>query len=153
MMNADSPQVPTEPTSPVALLWDLHQAMDERLNQNVNHAFNLGCLLSMAPGAILVLLTFLISKGNISATLLAILIAAMLMLAAANLLAYLSRRATAQVFYQQHAAPRIQSALAVYHTSLHELYHLACQELPDNAPLVQLLSRELASDDTFKNEG
>lgn len=151
-MNANEPTPTTEGITFHTLLQQLHEAMDENVNRNVNHAFNLGCVVSMLPGFVVVLLTFLLSGKNFAATLISALLVVLTIIALANILAYISRRATAEAYYRNHISPQLQTALEQHHMTMDAVYVLACQELPENSLLRHHLSRELSESEMRQSE-
>ena len=136
----------TQPSDEQQELIDLAKASNEQLEgasqASAYRAFNLGCMLGIIPALIVGLIAFLTAQFSWIAGVTAALIMLIAAMGFAGLAAYLTRaRRMERIFYDQ-VYPELSSTLAQKQIEMTDFQVLAAQELPSNAALVHMLSRE-----------
>lgn len=129
-----------EPTpNPEDLLIDANIRLEATAAANANQAFNLGCSLVLLPGMILVLLVFLLSKGNWIMGGGAAILVTMASLLIANLVALITKQRSLERTYTDFVRPELESGLQAANLYLETIRPIASQILPETAALLQFL--------------
>jgi hypothetical protein len=111
------------------------------VRNSTNHAFNIGCSVSLIPLALFVGLVFLISKFNWIITLVALVFSLLAALGLAALVASFARKNSSDKTYQLHIAPEIERNLVTLNLTRVEFDRLADDLLPQGAMLRNYLER------------
>jgi hypothetical protein len=126
----------------VTFIHHADETLDEKAMINANRAFNSGCLLSLIPSIIIIVLTYIISGGGwipaaITATLLMIAV-----LLFANFTAYTARNRTMDRVFKNEIYPDIQNFIIEEEISQEDFNRLASYNLPIGASLLRCLNIE-----------
>lgn len=124
-----------------ALAEDAERELSLGVQDQSNRAFNLGCALWFIPGAIAVIATFIVSKGNwVIAFFLAVLVS-LLAVGFALVSAYNTKNKAVIRLYRETTLPQLVKDLAENQLSQPAFREIARQVLPSDALLRKLLSK------------
>lgn len=126
----------------VSFINSIDETLDEKAMINANRAFNTGCLISLVPSIIIIILTYIISGGGwipaaITATLLMIAV-----LLFANFAAYTARNRTMERVFKNEVNPNIQNFIKEEGIDQEDFNQLASHNLPRGASLLKCLGIE-----------
>ncbi len=115
-------------------LAGLAESANEKLETAVieatNQAFNLGCLVGLAPAVIFAIITFIVAGFNVIGAAIAVVLAVIGLIAFANLAAMITRRNTMRQKYIREILPEIELALRQHGFTSEEFETVARQTLP-----------------------
>jgi len=121
-----------------------NENLEEKTITNANHAFNLGCMLGLIPAGIIILLSFILTKGSwLAAAIVTVLMFIGLMLLA-NLAAQTAKNRTMERVFAEEIEPDLQKLIVSHMLSPDKLYRVADDALPAGAPLREYLHREIS---------
>lgn len=124
-------------------LAGLAESANEKLETAVieatNQAFNLGCLVGLAPATIFAIITFIVAGFNVIGAAIAVVLAVIGLIAFANLAAMITRRNTMRQKYIREILPEIELILRQQGFTPEEFEAAARRTLPPAAMLVEFL--------------
>ena len=124
-----------------------NENLEEKTITNANHAFNLGCMLGLIPAGIIILLSFILTKGSwLSAAIITVLMVIGLMLVA-NLAAQIAKNRTMERVYTEEIEPDLKNLMKSNELSPEKLYRIADDVLLAGAPLREYIHREISNSD------
>lgn len=128
----------TEPQTLSETLAALNDELMDTASQSAAQAFNMGCMLGGLGVVLAVGLATILSHWVTG--MVALIISGMLAVSLANLVSSRSYQGNLKLAFDQHARPRLPEIQQRFDVSLAEIQQAAREELPAEAPLVQLLS-------------
>ena len=137
---------PDETLTPeqVATLTELVEKENARLEEAASpvtqQAFNLGCVVGVLPGAIVFLVTLLLTDFSIIAVAISLVLIIIGLVAFANLAAMLARRNTIRRVYRDQSETEIDQKLRDAGLNRRQFDQIARQVLPPQAALYDFLS-------------
>lgn len=135
-----------------ALAEEAERELALSVQSQSNRAFNLGCALWFIPGAVVVVVAFLLSKGNwVIAFLLAVLVG-LWAVGFALVSAYNTKRKATDRIYHEITLPQLDQALKENHLSWQAFERIALQTVPSDALLYQLLGTVSPDDGKTSDE-
>lgn len=123
------------------LVTGLNEKLESTVQNSTNHAFNVGCSVTLIPLALIVGLVFFLSKFNWIITLVALVFCLIAALGLAALVASFARNNSADKTYQLHIAPEIERNLVTHKLTRPEFDRVADDVLPQGAMLRNYLER------------
>jgi len=119
----------------IEFITEINEKLDEEAMVNANRAFNLGCMISILPAGLIILIAFFVSKGSwIPVTLTAVLMFIALLLIA-NMLAYTARNRTLDRVFREDIEPKIEQKLNETDISKENFTLIADELLPEESNL------------------
>jgi hypothetical protein len=143
--------VPTEMLTPdqVTAITELVEVENARLEEAASpvtqQAFNLGCLVGVLPGAIVLIVTLLVTDFSVIGVAISLVLITIGLVAFANLAAMLARRNTIRRVYREHSEAQIEQTLSDAGLSRNQFNQIARQVLPPQAALYNFLSNPPSS--------
>jgi len=136
MTGADQPAPPADAR---AELTQRLTEWDARIIDGANHAsakaFNLGCVVGLLPAALIVLLTFLLTRFSWVGALVMAALMVMALILFANVAAGFAHRNTIKRIAATEIEPELERALSELRLDRSDLIEVAQAALPDGSPL------------------
>ena len=127
----------------VTVLTELAEAENTRLEEAAStvtqQAFNLGCLVGLLPGGILVVATFFLIGFSVIGAAIALVLMLIGLIAFANLAAMLARRNTIRRIYRDQSQVEIETTLRETGLTRDQFDEIARRVLPSQAALYAFL--------------
>jgi hypothetical protein len=130
---------PEQQAALAQLALEANTKLETSAQEGANHAFNLGCSVGILPGAIIVLLAFILGRSNLLGAIIAALLVVLALVGFANYAAFQAKHNTLQRTYQRDIAPEIERTLNRLELSHQDFNHAAGAALPENAALRSFL--------------
>lgn len=121
------------------LALESNAKLESSAQEGANHAFNLGCTVGLLPGAILVVLAFILGGSSLLGAIITALLVVLALVGFANYAAYQAKNNTLQRTYQRDIAPEIERTLNHLGLTHQDFKHAAGDALPGNAALRSFL--------------
>jgi hypothetical protein len=122
----------------VHLVNSLNETLETAAQTSANHAFNVGCSVSLLPLLLLAVLVLILA--NWVSALIAGMVALLIALGLAALVAWTARKNAIEQTYRLRVAPEIERSLSTYQLSRLDFDRLADAVLPSGALLRNYLS-------------
>jgi hypothetical protein len=122
----------------VNLVNSLNETLETSAQTSANHAFNVGCSVSLLPLLLLVIVVLILA--NWVSALIAGMVAFLVALGLAALVAWTARKNAVEQTYRLRVAPEIERSLSPYLLSRPDFDRLADAVLPSSALLRNYLS-------------
>jgi hypothetical protein len=127
-----------------ATLTELAEAENARLeeaaSQVTQQAFNLGCAVGLLPGALVLIVTLLLTDFSVIALALSVVLIVIGLIAFANLAAMLARRNTIRRVYREQGQAELEQKLRDIGFTRSQFDQVARQVLPPQAALYSFLA-------------
>jgi hypothetical protein len=118
---------------------ELVERSNEKLNtaavDSADRAFNLSCTLGLLPTLLIVMLSFLLTRGSWAAAAIITLLMVIAVLGMANLAAYISRANTVKRVYEIEVWPEIGVFIGELNLPIEDFNKFVLNNLPEGAPL------------------
>ena len=124
-----------------------HEKLESAAQSSANQAFNLGCSVGLLPAALIVGLSFLITRGSWIAALITALLMGIALLGLASLAANIARSNSIDRAYRQEVLPQIEANLHELDINRTDFDCWADQNLPAGASLRKYLSNSASPPD------
>lgn len=135
------------------LALEANQKLEEAGQNGASQAFNLGCTVTALPAAILVLLVFVLTRGNWVAAAVTLVLAMTAILGFANYAAYTARAKTMERTFQGTLSPEITRTLKTMDLPPARFDQAADAALPEDAVLRKFLNLPPAAAGLTPDEG
>lgn len=133
MLNA--PITPQQRETLANLAESANEKLESAGQTGANHAFNLGCYVSLLPAAAIILAAFIFGRGRLVVALVAGMLVLVAILGFANLAAYIAKSRTIDRTYELNVNPEIERTLKGMDITRPSFDSLAGEILPERAAL------------------
>lgn len=135
MMDETNSSNDGSPDALAELVANASEKLEQTSETTTSQAFNLGCSVGLIPAGIIILLTAIVSRGNLTAIMISILVMAISLSIFASLAAYLARSRTIDRLNREEIFPYLESKSQELGFNREELVMTIDQLAPKGSPL------------------